>query len=123
MGALYEYHCNRCSFSLPAGEGCCEYVIAPDGRRVRCPHPIEDEKVREMTGLTLVEARRRGLTGCLDDCVCRDCLEKFGRDIDRDGRTCPECGSPAVATVRELVDAPCPACGEGVIEGKLFGIS
>lgn len=123
MGRLYDYRCSRCSFSLPSGEGCCRYVRAPDGRRVRCPHPAEAETVREVTGLTLTEARRRGLTGYFHDCACRDCRETFSRDIDRDGRTCPRCGSGAVATVRELVDAPCPACGAGVIEGKLFGIS
>jgi len=34
----------------------------------------------------------------------------------KDKRECPECKSPNVKTVCELVGEPCPKCHDGIIE-------
>ncbi|MFW6149726.1 MAG: hypothetical protein ACOC6D_07700 [Atribacterota bacterium] len=88
----------------------------------------EDEKA-------LLEAK----TGFNSYCLCLDCLSQFELDLGddenspwsysygpstkKDERICPHCNSKKVKTVFELIDHPCPKCGEGVIEKLERGYS
>ncbi len=137
MSTITGYRCTRCDLFFPNGQGGHMYVLDDAGNRVVCPHPGEEARVAHVLGVkerTLrcpfgaeasrgskrhnsVEVFRLALsrTGFVSDCICRECLARFGLDLRKDERRCPECSSPEVVAVADLVGRACPKCREGTI--------
>ncbi len=135
MPSLNLYMCNKCMFIIcPLGWGGYFYVIDDSGNRIPCPHPGEENKVKEILGRWVTKRKRKERTGFNSYCICLECLEKFELDIGdeeenknswryhynalikRDERKCPKCGSFNVKTAFELIDKTCPKCKEGIIK-------
>src|SRR5262249_46109340 len=116
MPPINRYACNECDFELPSGWGGYTYAVDNLGRRVVCPHPSEIHTIREVTGLNYTEAREAGRVGFAQHCVCLDCLKQFNLDLERDAAVCPECASPRVRSLRDLIGQMCPRCKVGRIE-------
>lgn len=116
MPPISKFYCDNtdCSFEGPEGWGYYMYAIADDGERVVCPHPGELQQAREVIGYDASDAEVDERTGFNYHCVCVDCAALFDLDPRRDPVECPECSSRAVTGMLELVDSPCPACGEGM---------
>jgi len=116
MPPINRYACNECNLELPSGWGGYTYAVDNLGRRVVCPHPGEFQTVYEVTGLNYTEAREAGRVGFAQHCVCLDCLKQFDLDLERDAAVCPECSSPQVRSLRDLIGQKCPRCKVGLIE-------
>jgi hypothetical protein len=126
----YGYKCTACGFKLPAGRAGHFYVANDAGERVPCDHNDENGTIARVLGIdeevisscSWNPASRRAPVdlmeeriGYLSPCVCLDCTAAFGLDLKRDPRRCPACDSDRVKTELEMVDEPCPRCGEGRI--------
>ena len=97
-------------------------AVAQDGRRVLCLHPGEEGCAERVTGMSITDARRKGLMVTMRDCICFDCCAKFELDLDRDRKTCPRCSSLNVRTSFGSLGAACPACAQGVFVEVVTGI-
>lgn len=116
MPVISRYSCNECDFELPSGWGGYTYAVDNLGQRVVCPHPGEFHTIHEVTGLGYTEARDAGRVGFAQHCICTECLMQFDLDLERDALACPECSSPQVRSLRELIGKECPRCKVGLIE-------
>ena len=153
MPPIYEHHCDTCEFTMPSGWGGYMYVQAKicatcgeliheiedfcvgcgartetvdtaGYERITCTHPLEHKEVERVLGANPSEEKRNNRTGFNSHCVCRDCLSQCELDVERDKRQCPDCESPRVRTLDELVDEPCPNCEEGTfIQGTNRGVA
>jgi len=142
MPPINFYRCSKCESSLPTGWGGYFFVEDDLGERVVCRHPGESWTVNQVLGGNFIvrilkgRTRRRRL-GYASHCLCLDCFHIFTADLadentnrsmrgfykrnykmvgGKDERECPECKSPNVKTVCELVGEPCPKCHDGIIE-------
>ena len=115
MPHINEYHCTQegCEFAGPTGWGYYMYAEADDGERINCPHPGERSRARSVIGDNATEEEIDNRTGFNYHCVCIDCIEQFDRDPQQDDLMCPNCDSTAIELLVELVNQPCPKCGEG----------
>jgi predicted RNA-binding Zn-ribbon protein involved in translation (DUF1610 family) len=124
------YECTLCGWKLPAGQEGHFYVASNMGERVPCARHDESGTIARVLGIDeetisscgwnpasrqapvdLMEER----IGYISPCVCLGCFTPFGLDLKRDARKCPTCGNERVKTELEIVDEPCPRCGEGRI--------
>jgi len=117
MPQIFDFDCTNadCEFELPSGWGYYLYAVADDGDRVRCPHPGEMRRAREVIGEDASRKEIDRRTGFNTYCFCIHCETQVDLDLDRDEKACPECRSNAVKTVDELVDERCPVCGDGTV--------
>lgn len=124
MPQIFDFYCDNpaCEFELPSGWGGYMYAIDDDGERVTCPHPAEYATAREVIGEEVNEAEFDRRTGFNTYCYCPDCESQVDIDLNRDGKQCPDCGSPAVQTIEDLVGEPCPVCGEGTVVAEDTGL-
>lgn len=116
MPPIQRYGCNECDFEMPSGWGGYTYAVDDDGKRHVCPHPAEFSEVFRVTGLEYSDADAAGRVGHAQHCVCRNCVEQFDLDLQRDRLVCPKCSSPQICSLRDLVGKPCPRCRVGLIE-------
>jgi hypothetical protein len=116
MPYVSDYVCPHCELSLPTGWGGFNYVTDDRGRRIPCPHPIEIDAIKKVTGMGWLEARAAGRLGFVSHCLCFDCSRQFDLDLGRDVKRCPECGSLAVRPANGSIGCTCPSCGVGRIE-------
>ncbi|HEX8915107.1 MAG TPA: hypothetical protein VF796_22340 [Humisphaera sp.] len=115
MPLIQRYACDRCDFALPTGWGGYAYATDDAGRRVVCPHPEEDAKVLEVTGMAWAAAYEAGRVGHNSHCVCLACVRQFDLDPRRDPVACPACSSAAVRSALDSVGRECPKCKAGVV--------
>jgi hypothetical protein len=115
--------CNACSFRFPTGAGRYIYAIDANGKRVECPHPVEFDEAKRVTGLDWHLAKSQGLLGFVSHCVCFDCAMTCDLDVERDEKKCPSCGSLKLQTVNAAIGAKCPQCRSGVLIEEPVGIS
>lgn len=130
MTGSKEYECTLCGLKLPGGREGHFYVANDTGERVPCARRDESGTIARVLGIDeevitscawnpasrqvpvdLMEER----IGYISPCVCLNCLASFGLDLKRDARRCPACGHDVIKTEVEIVDEPCPRCGEGRI--------
>lgn len=97
------------------------YAIADDGERVECHHPGEMAVARDVIGADASQDEIDRRTGFNKHCFCTDCERQVDLDPDRDDMVCPECHSPSVRTIDDLVDSPCPVCEDGTFVAEDTG--
>lgn len=141
MPPINRYECDVCALKLPSGWGGCAYVTDFDGNRVTLPHPAEERYMAKILGISenvfqLFDqpkwwwpkkrkadyATRKQLrdaayarTGFISFCICTDCLEQQGLDLEKDERKCLSCSSANVKSIKEILGSLCPSCKQGTI--------
>lgn len=83
MPKINQYICQRCGFTLQAGQGWgyCLYAEDAGGKRIDCYHPGEKRYVEEVLGSRLTLDIIRERTGFESFCICLDCLDEFRLDL------------------------------------------
>lgn len=99
------------------------YVLDAAGKRVPCPHPLEMNTIKRVTGLDWQGASTKGLLGHISHCLCFACTEQFDLDVERDVKRCPKCASLEVRTVNASLGARCPRCHQGILIQEAIGVS
>jgi hypothetical protein len=123
MPLISTIKCDRCDLALPTGSGGYVYALNTAGERIVCPHPIEWDTAKRVTGLDWHAARSKGLIGHVSYCLCFACTHQFELDVNRDVKQCPHCKSLNVCTANASLGAQCPRCHEGSMVEVPIGVS
>ena len=108
--------CDDCSFAFPTDRpGGFIYVIDEHMERIATAFGCEVTQAVELTGIEIRVLERAGRLGYLSDCICRECLQQFSIDLDRDPKQCPQCESVNVVSARGAVGSKCPHCSKGTV--------
>lgn len=140
MPNLYSSKCNKCDFETSISSGASMYVLDESGKKVICPHPLEDYTIAKVLKISKEEAfawlqkedgkisketkkKIEDNIGINLQYICLDCYSENFLDKKRDELKCVKCGSTNLKYVAELVNQRCPKCKEGTIEMISKGMS